>query len=75
MANNKHDQFEKNDYSTNNVLSNKGAMNIPFGSIFCKAITCFQNAQLCQKNLVKFQVTPKTIDNILSWEFTFQVLN
>ncbi len=34
MANNKHDEFEKNDYSTNNVLSNKGVMNIPFGSIF-----------------------------------------
>ncbi len=34
MVNNKHDEFEKNDCSTNNVLSNKGAMNIPFGSIF-----------------------------------------
>ncbi len=34
MTNNEHDKFEKNDCSTNNVLFNKGAMNIPFGSIF-----------------------------------------
>jgi len=33
MAVDKHNELKKDDYYINNVLSNKGEMNIPFGPI------------------------------------------
>jgi hypothetical protein len=66
MANNNHDEFEKNDCYTNNVLLNKGAMNIPFGSIFLWSSNMLPKCLVVPKKiLLNFRLHPKLL--IISW--------